>query len=63
MKKEIINAPAKKRTSSNNAKKGPSFGVLAACIGIMIATVMQGVKKDKEEAAKKESLDGEDANL
>ena len=54
MKKEKVMAPAKRRSSTTYAKKGPSFAVMAACIGVMIATVMQGIKKDKEEAAEKE---------
>lgn len=62
MKREKVMAPAKKRSSTTYAKKGPSFGVMAACIGVMIATVMQGIKKDKEEAAEKEKMQQEDEN-
>ena len=50
MKREKVNLKSSKRRLPS---KGASWGVILACIGTMIATVAQGIKLDKEEAAKK----------
>lgn len=53
MKREKVDIPAMKRKSV--ASKKSSWGVIAACIGVMIATVAKGMQLDKEEKAKEES--------
>jgi len=62
MKKEKITAPAKKRASRKYASKNASFGVIAAVLGIMIATVAKGIeldKQEKSEAALKDSKENQ----
>lgn len=58
MKREKVNLPEKKRKSV--ASKKSSFGVLLACIGIMIATVAKGIQLDKEDEENK-NLEEKDA--
>lgn len=55
MKKEEVKTLGKKRTAS----KGAGFGVIAACLGIMIATVAKGIQLDKKEAEESASKDNQ----
>ncbi len=58
MKREKVDIPKMKRKSV--ASKKPSWGIIAACIGVMIATVAKGIQLDKKEAESKDPA--EDAN-
>ena len=56
MKKETIETLGKKRKI---ASKGASFGVIAACIGVMAAVVAKGIQLDKKEAEESASKDNQ----
>ncbi len=60
LKRERIELPEVQRKTTKHASKAASFGVLAACLGVIAATVAKGIQLDKKEAADKELNSTED---
>lgn len=59
MRKETVSLPKRIRKTTKYASRGLSFGVIAACIGVMAAAVAKGMRLDREEEAQRiaEELD------
>ncbi len=55
MKKGTVSLSSRIRKTTKYASRGLSFGVIAACIGVMAAAVSNGIRLDREEAARKKA--------